>query len=217
MNIHQFRKKSQRDRKFHLSGNQHFGVNICFAFSVMLISWLMINHFTWQMLIMLPLAVLIGTLVEYLGHRFLLHVHRPAFKTPYKEHTLSHHFYFTHEAIEKETEADLNFILFNITGLVFFVIVVGGGLSFLTGLLAGSDYGFFFMGLCGLYFLTYELFHTIYHLPMNHFVFRLKLFRSLRQHHLIHHDQRYMNTHNFGIITTIWDRVFRTRVLKYLD
>lgn len=214
MSIHQFRKKSQLERKFVLSGNQHFIANISFAFSVMSLSWLMVNHLTWQMLLMFPFAVLTGTLVEYWGHRALLHVHRPAFKTPYKEHTLSHHFYFTHESIEMEKEEDLNFILFNITGLVFFVIIVGGALSVIIGILAGKDYGLFFMGLCGLYFLTYELFHTIYHLPLSHVVFRVKLFRDLRNHHLIHHDQRFMNSHNFGIITSFWDRVFKTSTLK---
>lgn len=110
-----------------------------------------------------------------------------------------------------EREEDLNFILFNITGLIFFVLVVGGSLSLGFGFFLGADYGLFFMGLCGLYFLTYELFHTIYHLPARHSVFKIKFIKDLRDHHLAHHDQRYMNTHNFGIITSIWDRVFRTK------
>jgi sterol desaturase/sphingolipid hydroxylase (fatty acid hydroxylase superfamily) len=149
--------------------------------------------------------------VEYWAHRSLLHIYRPWMKLAYQEHTLSHHFFFTHEAIEREEDVDLHFILFNLPALIFFVLVIGGSISLVIGTTIGKDFGFFFMSLCGLYFLTYELFHTAYHLPLKHPLLQLKWLRGLRDHHLCHHDQRFMNTHNFGIITRFWDRVFKTK------
>jgi sterol desaturase/sphingolipid hydroxylase (fatty acid hydroxylase superfamily) len=210
--LKKFREERRQTRPAWPSGRMHLVANLLFAFSVMVVSWLCIQDISWQVLLLLPLSIFVGTLVEYWGHRSLLHIPRSWLKMAYQEHTLSHHFYFTSQAIEMEKEEDLHFILFNITGLIFFVLILGGALSVVLGFLLGKDFGFFFMGLCGLYFLTYELFHTAYHLPGNHPLLRLSWLRGLRDHHLGHHDQRFMNTHNYGIITSFWDKIFKTRL-----
>lgn len=207
-----FRETIQASRRFRLTGKWHLVANLSFALMVSLTSFTSMETYSPTMFFLIPVIFLVGSLVEYCGHRWLLHIHRSFFTTPYREHTLSHHFYFTHEALHVEQEVDLHFVLFNLTGLIFFVLLIGGVFAFSISLLLGRNAGLFFMGLCGLYFLTYEVLHTIYHLPEGHTVFRLRLLRELRDHHRRHHDQSRMNERNFGIITDIWDRLLKTKI-----
>ena len=59
-----------------------------------------------------------------------------------------------------------------------------------------------------LYFLNYEWFHLIYHLPPHWPLGRLKWIKGLREHHRVHHDKALMSRYNFNITFPIADRVF---------
>lgn len=82
--IEQTRINFRQKKAFFLSGKSHFMANILFAFLVTMLSFLLIKSFVVSMILILPLAFLAGTLVEYWGHRSLLHVYRKVFKTPYQ-------------------------------------------------------------------------------------------------------------------------------------
>lgn len=66
------------------------------------------------------------------------------------------------------------------------------------------------VSLSALYFLLYEMFHFIYHLPLDSPVLRVKLLRWLSDHHTLHHDPIWMSKANFNIVFPLFDWVLGT-------
>ena len=51
-----------------------------------------------------------------------------------------------------------------------------------------------------------------HHLPAEHPVARLGIFKALKRHHAIHHDPRLMRRFNFNVNLPLWDWVRGTAV-----
>ena len=143
-----------------------------------------------MLIISLVLGTLTWTLLEYVLHRFLGHVHKGKnfFKS---EHTLHH--------------AKLNYFapfykkaIAAVIVAAFLIII----LNFFTELIYAGSFTF---GLIGMY-IVYEHTHYRYHTstPL------IPPFIILRKHHFYHHFHNPKMNH--GVTTRIWDRVFGTFV-----
>jgi len=133
-------------------------------------------------------GVLLWTLLEYILHRYLGHVHKG--KNFFKTEHLQHHGKFAYfaPAHKKLIAAIVVFCLF--LGLMSLIFPVLYTFSFLLG-----TYSMY-----ALYEITHFRFHS--KLPV------APIFIVLRKHHFFHHFHNPKT--NFGVTSRIWDRVFGT-------
>ncbi len=137
------------------------------------------------------LGFFIYTLTEYIFHRFLYHEWTSVFV---KGHALHH---------ENPTGLlglpwyiPYPFLIGIYLGLAWLIpnnFAVGVGMAM---------WWFGFVAYCGVH-------HSIHH-----FNFRFAWFRRLKVHHKVHHAAE--NT-NYGVLTTFWDVIFRTKLQKASD
>lgn len=155
-----------------------------------------------------PMMVLIGTLIEYVAHRFVMHRRVPLLSVAWDAHTGRHHHYYLADAPTWDRPADIWLVLFSpsdVALLVGILLVPAGVLH--RGLPPGS----WAVGVATaiVYFLAYEAIHLASHLPADHALLRVPWLAAIRQRHLRHH--RLDDTHaNYGVTNPLWDRVFGT-------
>lgn len=155
--------------------------------------------------------LLIASAVEYSAHRWILHRRRPGLEHAFVEHTLRHHRWFDAGDLEARSGRDYHQILFPVWGVVLIQYGLNLPLCLVLSGLAGGWIGA--LGLCvgsGFFFL-YESVHAICHFPETHPVFKLGIFRALREHHRRHHDPALMGRRNFNIVVPVWDFLLGTR------
>lgn len=158
----------------------------------------------------IPAAFLFANLAEYLGHRGPMHHRRPGLGLLYQRHSLEHHRYFTHDAMQFESTRDFKMVLFPPVMLLFFLGGIAGPIGLACGALLGANVAWLFVATAVSYFLTYEWLHFAYHMPAASRVGRLAVVRVLRRHHQRHHDPRVMAHGNFNITFPITDWLLGT-------
>jgi hypothetical protein len=160
-------------------------------------------------LAMIPAFFLFANLAEYFGHRGPMHHRSKRLSVLFERHTLQHHVFYTHEAMEAESSRDFQMVLFPPIMLVFFLGGVGP-LAALLGALTTANIGWLFVATGVGYFLTYEWLHWSYHQPAASWIGRRALIARLRRHHTTHHNPRQMTRGNFNITFPIGDWLFGT-------
>jgi sterol desaturase/sphingolipid hydroxylase (fatty acid hydroxylase superfamily) len=156
-----------------------------------------------------PIFFVICCLLEYLEHRWLLHVRTRIADPAFRIHTLEHHRFFTDEDFQPEGLRDYAFILFPpplVLGYMLGVVPLFGGAAYL---LISPNVGWLVGGTAALFFLLYELIHLSSHLG-DQFPLRLPFLRSLGEHHRLHHHTPSMTTCNFNVVCPIFDWAFGT-------
>ncbi len=196
----------------YYSGKWHFFLSLFFASVLIILGLLQINIEYWWQWLFIPITFIIANIVEYLAHRFLLH--QSKFKLAYREHTLLHHFFFTHEALEIESTQDFHRVLFSPYAVFFFIFIIGLPVFVFLGFIFGQVVGWmsFIVGVS--YYALYEVVHTCCHLPDKHWVFSLKALRFLKKFHSLHHDLELMKNYNFNVLFPLSDVLFGTYYRK---
>jgi hypothetical protein len=161
-------------------------------------------------LAMLPVFFVVSNVAEYFGHRGPMHHRRSAAARLFERHTLQHHAFYTHEAMEAESACDFQMVLFPPIMLVFFLGLLAMPIGLVLGLLVAPNLGYLFVANGVSYFLLYEWLHFAYHQPQTSWIGRRWIVRQLRRHHLTHHDPRRMASVNFNVTFPIADRLFGT-------
>ena len=146
-------------------------------------------------------GVLVGafvwTLTEYTVHRFIFHFppHTP------RQERISFLFHGVHHAQPRcKTRLVMPPVVSVPLSLVFyglFRLVVGrllGAPAWIAPLFAGFTFGY----------LTYDLTHYATH----HFTMKLRYFKMVRRHHMLHHTRT--PDRRFGVSSPLWDYVFGT-------
>jgi len=134
------------------------------------------------------LGVLCWTLIEYILHRFLGHVHKG--KNFFKTEHVQHHAKFSYfapaykKAVSAAVVFSLSYLLLSLFAPTLMV------LSFLIGL----------YGMYAIYELTHFRFHAKDPVAMP--------FVILRKHHFYHHFHNPKT--NFGVTSRFWDKIFGT-------
>jgi hypothetical protein len=159
----------------------------------------------------LPLAFLYANLVEYAGHRWVMHRKVPGLGLVYKRHAGQHHRFFTDRHMALEGWRDCKVVLFPAVLMVFFFGAFALPLGLLLAWLSTANVAWLFVIVALGYYLNYELLHLAYHLPDASRLSRLPFLRRLRRLHHLHHDPTLMASKNFNITYPIGDWLFGTR------
>ena len=136
----------------------------------------------------IPAVFFMTNLAEYILHRGPMHNQHPFMQLFFRVHTLSHHEYFSQDAMEIEHSREAykvllffrdNFTLLALIAPICFLIryVTNWNVAGLT-----------LITLVG-YFLLYEWLHLAYHAPERYRIRRIPLLGFLARNHQIHHDR----------------------------
>ena len=173
------------------ASSSHFNYWAGYVANFSLVGWLASQAFhagnsalsLWQWLYLIAVGFLVWTYLEYVLHRYAYH----EWPSPLSVGHDLHH--------------DQPKALLGVPWYLTTVVIVGifYGLASVfnpakTGVVMASVW-LGYIGYCAL------------HHSVHHFDFKNPLFRKLRRHHLIHHAK---HTRNWGITTTLWDRVLDT-------
>ena len=188
----------------------HFAFTTTACLATIVFAATRVHDVLWHQWLTLPLTFVFANLVEYLGHRFVMHVPRPGLRLIHKRHTLQHHHFYTHDAMAAESARDFKMTLFPPVLLVFFLGAIAAPIGAALFLFVSANSGWLFLAMAMGYFLTYEWLHFSYHLHPDSTVGRFWLVRVLRRHHTAHHDLALMGRANFNITFPIFDAVLGT-------
>ncbi|RFF30789.1 sterol desaturase family protein [Wenzhouxiangella sediminis] len=193
------------------SGRAHFGFVLVFTLGgIALCAWRLeaVSALEW---LAVPLTFVYANLVEYVGHRWVMHRQVPGLGLIYKRHAGQHHRFFTDRHMALEGWHDCRVVLFPAVLMVFFFGVFALPSGLLLAWLATSNVAWLFVATALGYYLNYELLHLAYHLPDESPFLRLPFLKRLRRLHHRHHDTALMAHKNFNITYPIGDWLFRTR------
>lgn len=159
----------------------------------------------WDMLV-IPATWVLAIAAEWRIHRDLLHRRAPPLQYLYEAHTVSHHAMYVEGAMAIASLREVRGILFPPWAIV--AAAVGTApLAWLIARALGGDAGRLFWATALAYLITYEALHLAFHLPRAHPVRRWSVIERLSRNHTRHHDPRRMQRKNFGVTSTLWDRV----------
>lgn len=158
-----------------------------------------------------PAAFLYANLVEYLGHRFVMHRPVRGFGLVYRRHAGQHHRFFTHDAMAHAGLRDLRAVLFPPLLVLFFFGGFGLPAWLLLAQFASANVAWLMLATSIGYFLSYEFLHLAYHQPPGHWMTRVPGVARLSWLHRHHHDPRVMAQRNFNITWPLCDALFGTR------
>jgi len=190
----------------------HLGTNIIIMISVFTYCIYHIQNINIIELMMVPLMLILGNFFVWAFHKYPLHRPFKFMANAYKIHTLSHHYFYTDEAIIYRDKRDFIILFFP----VHFVLPVNGILFPALGYLAREyniltpNASFLMIFMAALYLLLYEIFHFVSHLPSNSPVLNISFFKAAWKHHRIHHTIKYMGKYNFNIVFPLFDKLFGT-------
>lgn len=136
--------------------------------------------------IALPVALFACNLVEYAGHRSVMHARTRFLPYGYEAHTLRHHRCFDRDHMSIESARDLGLLLFVAKDIVLFSLATLPGLA-LAALVASRNVLALGVAAILLHYLFYELAHLVSHLPPRHWIARRRLAAGFRRRHALHH------------------------------
>jgi sterol desaturase/sphingolipid hydroxylase (fatty acid hydroxylase superfamily) len=165
------------------------------------------SGFEWSMV---PLAFLQGNLLEYLGHRFLLHGGRKRAYPAFRRHVLQHHMFHTDHHMSSTRLTDMRLVFFPALGMLAFITVLILPHVLVVWPLAGANAARLFVATMLVYFLNYEWMHFAFHTHEGSLILRVPGVRWLRALHRVHHQKSRMGRVNFNIAYPIFDFVFGT-------
>jgi hypothetical protein len=159
----------------------------------------------------IPVVLVLSNATEWRLHKDALHQRWYFAPSLYDQHTPVHHRIYTYRDMEMKDRRELAFILIlPWAGVALFVALLP--IAAALGWLLNPNVGLLFMATCMFYVVSYELLHMSYHLPRTSMVGRNAVIRALARHHSVHHDPRYMQTHNMNVTLPLWDVVRGTRM-----
>lgn len=211
MNTEEYRKQF---RKEHIPSWYIGYVHLTFTVivSVFIIGWGVgqLNNIQWYEWLIVPVTFVYANLMEYFGHRYVMHVPRKGFKQIYVRHSKQHHRFFTDKNMPFEGHQDYKVTLFPILLVVFFFGLFGVPMWFLIQNFLGDNMTWLFVIVAVAYFLNYEIFHFAFHCREDSWLMKIPGFKKVRALHLHHHVPELMSKYNFNITYPIGDWIFGT-------
>jgi hypothetical protein len=134
----------------------------------------------------LPVGLLACNLLEYAGHRWVMHVRTAFLPYAYEAHTLRHHSGFDRDHMAITSARDLGLVLFAPKDIASFSLGTLPCLA-LAACLASPNALALGAAAIPLHYLFYELAHLASHLPAGHWIARRRLAAGFRRRHALHH------------------------------
>ena len=207
----QFRQKYRNNQiGQYYSGLVHLSFTLTFAVS--LISWAIWRLEDVRSLEYLTILVtfLYANLVEYFAHKGPMHRPFKGLKIIYQRHATQHHIFFTDRFMQFDSSRDFKAVLFPPMLILFFLTFFALPAGLLVNWLFSANVSYLFVATAFAYFATYEILHTLYHLPEETWIYRFKVLRTMRRLHQDHHRTDLMSHYNFNITFPIGDLLFGT-------
>ena len=216
--VAEFRADFQRARvPGYYSGTVHLLLTVGASFAVAVYCLFQLQDVRPLEWLTIPVTFLYANLTEYVAHRYPMHRPFRGLRRIFAGHTLDHHYYYTHEAMELHGMRDLAIILFPPIMLLFMFGVFGFPVAYLLGVWISPNVGYLFLAVAMGYYFNYELFHLAYHMPKTSWVGGLPVMERLRVNHMRHHDTKLMSSYCFNITYPICDFIFGTLTLRPRD
>lgn len=155
-------------------------------------------------------AVLVGSAVVYLSHRFPMHRRMRGLELLYDTHTGCHHMVFDETHTEIASIQDMCMVLLPSVYAAGVCGVLVPAIS-VPWLSSGWDAALTFAASSWLYYLAYELVHLAAHLRVGGPWDRVPGLGWLLRHHRRHHAWEVMHHGNFGMLDPVWDWAMGTR------
>ncbi len=146
---------------------------------------------------MFILGLFIWTLVEYVMHRFLFHYAPPDKPWAQRLHFIFHGVHHDYPSDAKRLVLPPSVSIPLATAFYFLFNAI---------LPANYIYGFFPAFLLG------YLFYDESHYAIHHFNFKGKIWKKIKQHHMLHHYQD--PNKGYGVSSPLWDKIFRSDFIK---
>lgn len=210
--VDKFRKENPSKYPWY-SAKAHYLTTTCLSFPLIIYAFMKIENITALDLLVVPILIIFAMLFEYIVHRYLLHHRQWFLKEAYVEHTLRHHAYFNHEAIEVTKSADFERVLFPVWGVAIIQYGIMLPSSLAIGYLFSPNAGYLSLIVGAMFFFMYETIHMITHLPLQHWIYNVPGLFYLREHHRAHHHPAKMGKYNFNIVFPLWDILLGTRIV----
>ncbi|HWZ35113.1 MAG TPA: sterol desaturase family protein [Mucilaginibacter sp.] len=142
------------------------------------------------------IGLFVWTLTEYIMHRFVFHY------VPKNKIGLRLHFIF--HGVHHDYPSDAKRLVLPPSVSIPLAI----GFYFLFDAILPANYVFgFFPG-----FILGYLFYDISHYAIHHFNFKGKIWKSIKQHHMLHHYQT--PSKGYGVSSPLWDKIFGSDFVK---
>lgn len=142
------------------------------------------------------IGLFVWTFTEYIMHRFVFHY------VPKNKIGLRLHFIF--HGVHHDYPSDAKRLVLPPS----VSIPLATGFYFLFNAILPANYVFgFFPG-----FILGYLFYDISHYAIHHFNFKGKIWKSIKQHHMLHHYQT--PSKGYGVSSPLWDKIFGSDFIK---
>lgn len=210
--VHKFRLELRGIIPPYYSSKLHYLGTTCVSLPIAIYALIKLSAPSLLELLTIPVAFIFASLVEYIAHKFPLHRPIKPLTKAYLEHTIRHHHFYTHDAIEFEEPRDFFQVFFPVWGVALIQYGVGLPASLLVGELISPNSGYLFMIVGSMFFFIYETIHMICHLKTTHWAFKIPGLLFIREHHRIHHHKGKMGRYNFNIVLPIWDFFLGTMI-----
>ena len=177
--------------------------------------WNHIAGATWIEWAMVVPVFLVGNFAEWAAHRYVLHGNVRGFKLAFRRHTGVHHHFFTQHNMLFKGHKEWLAQLFPPYAVVAF-IVIGIPPALIVGYLWSAKAGYVIEGMFAANYLVYEFLHSVSHMDdaRHPYLKHIPLVNSVRRMHRVHHNLRYMQTHNFNLTFPIADAIMGTSDLE---
>ena len=142
------------------------------------------------------IGLFVWTFTEYIMHRFIFHY------VPKNKIGLRLHFIF--HGVHHDYPSDAKRLVLPPS----VSIPLATGFYFLFNAILPANYVFgFFPG-----FILGYLFYDISHYAIHHFNFKGRIWKSIKQHHMLHHYQT--PSKGYGVSSPLWDKIFGSDFIK---
>ena len=192
------------------NGFAHIAFTALFCLSSISLCFYLFESFHLYYLAIFAASFLFTMLKEYGLHRYPLHKKIPGVSIAFYEHAGQHHGYFTHDAMAAGHQKDIFRVLFQPQDILLFVIIFNVPIALALAWIFGTDVGVLHYLAGVTYFAAYEFLHAVYHSPTHHIWHRLPVIKDKIYHHRLHHDKRLMGRYNFGVVSSLMDKVFNS-------
>lgn len=157
-----------------------------------------------------PVMFIFGSFTVWMVHKFPLHNRFSFFPYPYKKHTVEHHSLYTYHDCNIKNFKEIPYIMFGVLDVIGFALFFVPAIYYFSLIFFSTNVTSMIVASSSAYFIIYELFHTISHLPKDHKILKIRYFKFMWNHHRIHHHPRVMNSSNFNIVLPLFDILFGT-------
>ncbi len=191
------------------SGLLHLACTNLVSLAIVALCLALVRDARWYEWALCPSFFVFANFFEWWVHRGPMHHKRKSLAPLFNRHTLTHHAYFHPETMPFRSRRELLFVLFPIWIVPVFVILVSP-IVLLLWLFGGVNLALLFLASAFAYYVTYEWFHMMHHLPEDEGFGASRFAKLCRKHHVAHHDPARMTEGNFNVSFPLADWVLGT-------